>query len=54
MEVKSIIVSGIAIINGGWMAVDGVRSLITGDYFAPSGRPGELGPWSFLVQAIGL
>lgn len=54
MKTGSIVISGIAIINGGWMVVDGVRSLITGHYFTPNGRPGKLGPWSFLVQAIGL
>ncbi len=38
------------------MAFDGGRALIVGDYVTPSsGRyAGQLGPWSGLVQAVGI
>jgi hypothetical protein len=40
----------------GWMVFDGTRALIVGDYVtAHSGAyAGQLGPWSNLVQAIGI
>ena len=39
-----------------WMFFDGTRALIVGDYITPqSGEfAGQLGPWSNLVQAIGI
>jgi hypothetical protein len=43
-------------LNAGWMTFDGLRALIVGDYVTPrSGlRAGQLGPWSKVVQMIGL
>jgi hypothetical protein len=40
-------VVGLAALSGGWMLVDGVRALITGDY---ARIDGELGPWADLVE----
>jgi len=39
-----------------WMLFDGARALILGDYVTPQTGEfaGQLGPWSNLVQAIGL
>lgn len=50
------IVLALAFIEGGWLAFDGGRALIAGDYITPkSGRfAGQLGPWSKLVKAVGI
>jgi len=50
------VVAGLVLLNGGWMAFDGGRALVVGDYVTPrSGRlAGELGPWSTLVEHAGL
>lgn len=41
---------------GGWMTFDGVRALVVGDYFTPSGGryAGQLGPWAGLVSRVGI
>jgi hypothetical protein len=46
----------LAILPGVWMAFDGARALITGDYVTPRSGPyaGQLGPWARLVQAVGI
>jgi hypothetical protein len=46
----------LAAAEAGWMAADGTRALITGDYVTPaSGRhAGELGPWAGLVKLVGI
>ena len=45
----------LCVLQGGFMALDGVRALLTGRYITPGGdRAGELGPWSRLVSALGL
>lgn len=38
------------------MAFDGVRAFVVGDYITPKSgaSAGQLGPWSKLVQAIGI
>lgn len=43
-------------INAGFMAFDGFRALIVGDYITPSSGEyaGQLGPWSKLVEAVGI
>lgn len=45
-----------ALLEAGWFAFDGARALIVGDYVTPkSGQyAGQLGPWSKLVQAVGI
>jgi hypothetical protein len=50
------IVAALVILNGGWMAFDGARALVVGDYVTPkTGQyAGQLGPWAKLIQAIGI
>ena len=47
---------GLVSLSGGWMAFDGGRALIDGDYVTPSGgeMAGQLGPWSSLIKAVGI
>ncbi len=44
------------LIEAGWMAFDGSRALIVGDFITPKTGPrvGQLGPWRHLVQRAGL
>ena len=46
----------LAIVESGWFTYDGAHALITGDYVTPESGDyaGQLGPWSKLVEAIGL
>jgi hypothetical protein len=41
---------------GAWMTFDGTRAVIVGDYITPSKGEyaGKLGPWSHLVERIGI
>ena len=50
------VVVGLVILNAGWMTFDGARALLVGDYVTPkTGRhAGQLGPWSKVVQAVGI
>lgn len=50
------IVVALAFTVGGWFAFDGGTALITGDYVTPKSGPhaGQLGPWSKVVQAVGI
>ena len=45
-----------AVLLGGWLAFDGARAFISGDYVTPASGEyaGQLGPWSRLVKAVGL
>ncbi len=56
MSVKRAILLLLAVQLGGWLVFDGARAFIVGDYVTPdSGRyAGELGPWSVLLEAIGI
>jgi len=38
--------------EAGYMALDGIRALIVGDYITPPG--GQLGPWSTVAAAVGI
>ena len=42
--------------EAGWLAFDGTRALIVGDFITPKSGPyaGQVGPWRHLVQAVGL
>lgn len=42
--------------SAGFMAFDGVRAFVVGDYLTPKSgaSAGQLGPWSNLVRAIGI
>lgn len=42
----------IALLVGGWLAFDGTRALVRGDYVTSAS--GELGPWSRVVAAVGI
>ena len=43
-------------LTAGWMLADGLRALTVGDYFTPASGEyaGQLGPWTLLVQALGI
>jgi hypothetical protein len=45
-----------ATINFGFMAFDGARALIVGDYIRPRSGPhaGQLGPWNKMVRFVGI
>ena len=46
----------LALTEGGWLAFDGGRALVVGDYVTPkSGQyAGQLGPWAKVVSAVGI
>jgi hypothetical protein len=46
----------LVLIEAGWMAFDGIRALIVGDFITPKtgSSAGQLGPWRHLVQRVGL
>ncbi len=50
------VVAVLVLLNGGWMAFDGARALAMGDYQTPKSGPyaGQLGPWSKIVESVGL
>jgi hypothetical protein len=50
------LVVGLVLFSGGWMAFDGGRALVVGDYVTPRSGPhaGALGPWSKVVSAVGV
>jgi hypothetical protein len=54
--ILKIIIILLSLLNAGYMAFDGGRALITGDYIRPKNGEyaGQLGPWSKLVTAIGI
>lgn len=46
----------LCVVQGGYMAVDGVRALAVGSYITPGSgeHTGELGPWARVVSAVGI
>jgi hypothetical protein len=54
-QVRWVIVVPFAVV-GSFMVFDGLRALVVGDYLTPSGGEyeGQLGPWSTLVEAVGI
>ncbi len=50
------LVVALVLLNGGWMAFDGGRALVVGDYVTPKKGelPGTLGTWSKVVAAVGI
>ncbi len=50
------LVVALVLVNGGWMAFDGGRALLTGDYVTPRSGPhaGALGTWSKVVTMVGI
>ncbi len=51
-----LVIAALALVEAGYMATDGIRALVVGDYITPrSGRfAGQLGPWSAVVSAVGI
>lgn len=50
------LVAALALLEGGWFAFDGARTLVLGDYVTPTAGPhaGQLGPWADVVSAVGI
>ena len=50
------LLAALILLSGGWMAFDGSRALVKGDYLTlrTGSRAGELGPWASIVSAIGI
>jgi hypothetical protein len=50
------IVVALALLEAGWLAFDGTRALVAGDYVTPRSGPyaGQLGPWSKVVARVGI
>src|SRR6266550_4895413 len=46
----------LGLVEGAWMTFDGTRALTVGDYVTASSgaRAGQLGPWSYIVKAVGI
>jgi hypothetical protein len=46
----------LALIEGIWMGFDGTRALTVGDYVTRRSGPraGELGPWHYIVESVGI
>jgi len=46
----------LGLVEGAWMTFDGTRALTMGDYVTPSSgvHAGQLGPWNYVVSAIGI
>jgi hypothetical protein len=55
MVLKAIIII-MSLISSGYMAFDGLRAFITGDYlrFKNGEHAGELGPWTNIAEAMGI
>ena len=56
MHWKLYLIALLIVINAGYMVVDGVHAFATGDYITPKtgASAGQLGPWSKVIQAVGL
>jgi hypothetical protein len=56
MRWHSYIITILVLLSAGFMTFDGLRAFVTGDYTTPKSGPyaNRLGPWSKLVQAMGL
>ncbi|MGH7586144.1 MAG: hypothetical protein ACREMH_07845 [Gemmatimonadales bacterium] len=46
----------LALIQGGWLAFDGLHAFTRGDYVTPrsGAHDGQLGPWAQVVSAVGI
>jgi len=46
----------LALVEAGWLAFDGTRALVVGDFLTPTSgtHAGQLGPWSKAVAAAGI
>jgi hypothetical protein len=50
------LVVALSTLNAGWMAFDGIRAMVVGDYVTPKSGDyaGQLGPWHHLASAVGI
>lgn len=46
----------LALVEASWMSFDGTRALVVGDYVTPrsGAHAGQLGPWHYVVSAVGI
>ena len=46
----------LALVEGAWLAFDGSRAMIAGDYVTPceGAYAGQLGPWAAVVASVGI
>ena len=56
MQWTGYVIVVLLVLTGSWMVYDGSKALITGDYTTPQTGEyaGQLGPWSKLVQVVGI
>jgi hypothetical protein len=56
MRLLRSVVIVLAVFEAGWMAFDGTRALVRGDYVTPKtgAHAGQLGPWQHVVSAVGI
>ena len=56
MSMVKLLIAGVAFLIGSWLAYDGTRALVMGDYTTAKSGPhaGQLGPWSHVAAALGL
>ena len=56
MHWARVVVVALAVVEGGWMAFDGCRALVVGDFITPTSgaHAGQLGPWRHVVERVGL
>ena len=54
MKVARAVIVLMALAEGLWMTFDGMRALTVGDYVTPRSHPGELGPWHYAVESVGI
>lgn len=56
IEICKYIILVLAVFNFGFMLFDGTRAFVKGDYVRPTkgDYAGQLGPWSKLVQKLGI
>jgi hypothetical protein len=56
MHWKNYLIALLVLINAGYMTFDGIHAFVAGNYVTPKSGPraGQLGPWSKVIQAVGL
>jgi hypothetical protein len=56
MSLIRIVLMLVGLMIGGWLASDGVRACVVGDYLTPRSGPraGQLGPWAKLLASAGI
>lgn len=56
MRAFLVVAVALMLLNGAWMAFDGCRALVAGDYVTPAkgAHAGQLGPWASLLSRVGI